>query len=439
MPPAPQYDTPASAIANTVVRVPATMTANVYVIAELQRRLEKFWPKRVLDFGAGVGVATMAAGRVFRKEDADSLSCARSERQRGTAEDCFIRDAMLVDHSSTMRDMAEQAVKLDDNLKETRFRHVANLSDVSEKDGRYDLVLASYSLNEIVRDAMAKPNEHGLNAEHETDLRPTRTVRTQLAEKRLKKTVMKLWDKTAPGGVFVIVEDGTAAGFEVVLFARDCILWAARSDESKAALKRQGMSQSTRREAQAEGDVGELSANKALAAKIGARVIAPCMHLKQCPLLGSVTRHRVCRFTQRFNRPPFLRHNRPMPEGFQDEFFSYIVIQKFHSADGDAAVDNKAPLNEGGSRDFSEQTELALMQKEEEADTEPEPWGRLIRAPLRRGKHIALDACTVDGTLERRVVTRRNSGQAYYALARRSRWGDIWPAKPRAKPQPVNF
>lgn len=438
MSPAPQYDTPASAIANVVVRVPSTMTANMYVITEIQRRLEKFRPEHVLDFGAGLGVATMAAGRVFREESSDSLSLARSEKEGEVGEKCSVRDAVLVEHSSTMRDMAEQAVKLDDGLKGTRIRHVSTLSDVLEKDGRYDLVLASYSLNEIVRDAIAKPTEYESNTKQGTSVHPTRTFRTQLAEKRLKKTIMKLWDKTAPGGVFAVVEDGTAAGFEVVLFARECIMWAARSDESKASLKRQNMLQRAEGEAQLSEDDDELSADKTLAAKSGAHVIAPCMHSKQCPLLGSVTRHRVCRFIQRFNRPPFLRHNRPMPEGFQDEFFSYIVIQKLHLTE-DRTVHDTPPLNEEATRDCSEQAELALSQNGEEEDREPEPWGRLIRAPLMRGKHIALDACTVDGRLERRVVTRRNSGQGYYALARRSRWGDIWPAKPRAKPQPVNF
>lgn len=436
--PAPQYDTPAGVIANMVVRAPATMTSNVYVMAELQRRLDNFWPKRILDFGAGVGVATMAAGRVFRRDEADSAFRSESEVAE-MGEKSTVRDAMLIDQSSTVRSISEKAVKLDDNLKGTRFQHVASLSSIPEKDGLYDLVVASYSLNELVRDAMAKPQKADPDTEEGIDVHPTRNVRTRLAEKRLKKTIMKLWDKTAPGGVFVIIEDGTAAGFEVVLFARECVLWGAKSDESKAAIKRLNALQDATKKAQVSENEAELSAEKVLAAKNGARVLAPCVHSKQCPLLGSVTRHRLCRFTQRYNRPPFLRHNRPMPNGFQDEYFSYIVIQKLHPTEGDEAVYPTVSLDERRIPDESVRTELVSRQKDGIEASDSEPWGRLLRAPLMRGKHIALDACTVDGTLERRVVTKRNSGQGFYALARRSKWGDIWTVRPKTKPQQVNF
>eukprot|EP00177_Eucheuma_denticulatum_P007676 GFKZ01013962.1.p1 GENE.GFKZ01013962.1~~GFKZ01013962.1.p1 ORF type:complete len:507 (-),score=68.04 GFKZ01013962.1:1260-2780(-) len=371
------------AIAHTTVRAPATLTANVYVMSELQRRLKSLQPKSILDFGAGIGVGVMALGRVFSR--------------LGHVQ----REAVLVDEAKGMTELVDSVLKHGgEEVNDIRVRVHRDLKRVGEKDS-FDIVLASYSLNEIVRKALALPNKVG--EEHSTEKPFTRDSRTKLAERRLKKTVLELWTRVEEGGVLMVVEDGTAAGFEVVLFVRELIL--------------------------AMGDGNHVN------------IVAPCLHSKSCPLNGTVTRHRVCRFIQRFNRPPFLRQNRPQPDGFQDEYFSYIILQK----PGPHQLLNQHP--EPQLHVTHDNDEAASNEREGEIepvlagdnDVESGTWGRLIRAPLRRSKHIALDFCTSDGTLERRIVTRRNSGQAYFARARRSKWGDVWSSRPKAKPHPLNF
>ena len=52
--------------------------------------------------------------------------------------------------------------------------------------------------------------------------------------------------------------------------------------------------------------------------------------------------------------------------------------------------------------------------------------------PLKRKGHVIADVCAPSGTVERRVVSKRKlktagEGEAYKA-ARKSRWGDEWPA-----------
>jgi hypothetical protein len=70
-------------------------------------------------------------------------------------------------------------------------------------------------------------------------------------------------------------------------------------------------------------------------------------------------------------------------------------------------------------------------------------WGRVIRPPRRRGRHVILDVCAAaaaagagaggeGGQLERHVVaksdTRKGVGPAGYRIAQKAGWGDLWPA-----------
>jgi hypothetical protein len=65
-------------------------------------------------------------------------------------------------------------------------------------------------------------------------------------------------------------------------------------------------------------------------------------------------------------------------------------------------------------------------------------WSRLVRRPLKRGRHVVLDLCVAapggrSGDLERHIVAHSDRlrpwlGPAAYRLARHSRWGDLWPS-----------
>ena len=58
-------------------------------------------------------------------------------------------------------------------------------------------------------------------------------------------------------------------------------------------------------------------------------------------------------------------------------------------------------------------------------------WGRIVRHPLRRKKHVIIDMCTSSGQIERHVEGKRTKhdlvGKWRYQTARRSQWGDAWP------------
>ena len=65
-------------------------------------------------------------------------------------------------------------------------------------------------------------------------------------------------------------------------------------------------------------------------------------------------------------------------------------------------------------------------------------WSRIIRKPLKLGRHVMIDVCvaTVDqksGCLERHIVAHSDRqrpwlGPSAYRLARRAQWGDLWPS-----------
>lgn len=64
-------------------------------------------------------------------------------------------------------------------------------------------------------------------------------------------------------------------------------------------------------------------------------------------------------------------------------------------------------------------------------------WSRLVRKPIKNGRHVILDMCVAtpdqkSGQLERHIVAHSDRkrpwmGPAAYRLARRMKWGDLWP------------
>ena len=373
--PLPTYNQE-EAIAYTAVRFPATYAANVYVMTEILRNLPDFRPRSVLDFGAGPATASLAALRVFSPTLETPPILSSQEIPDG-----FIGHFTLVDQAPAMRPIADNLLRTSSSLHNScSVKITESLFQKSLKTQKHSLVCASFSLSEVVREAITAPTL----SEDETDVvnekgAIDRGDRVKLADRRLRKTLKSLWQCTKPGGLLVVVEDGTAAGFETVSFARDYIL-----NFSTQARER--------------GDEN---------AKAEARVIAPCLHSKRCPLSDSITRHRICRFEQRLNRPLFTRTLKKMSTGYEDEYFSYLVVQKLKGSAGNEEL--------------------------------PDGWGRLIRRPLLKGKHVALDACTKDGQLERRVISKRRKVVDLYSKARRAKWGDVWPKEPSTRPRPLNF
>jgi ribosomal protein RSM22 (predicted rRNA methylase) len=94
-----------------------------------------------------------------------------------------------------------------------------------------------------------------------------------------------------------------------------------------------------------------------------------------------------------------------------------------------------------GDLDHEFEEEVNLNSDEEEEEPEPleevadlgAGWARIVRAPIRRGRHTVLDLCRAterdgsQGALNRLVCSRRGKFAALHPQARKAHWGDLWP------------
>jgi ribosomal protein RSM22 (predicted rRNA methylase) len=113
----------------------------------------------------------------------------------------------------------------------------------------------------------------------------------------------------------------------------------------------------------------------------GAAIVAPCPHAKACPLIEPDW----CHFAERVERSRVHRLLKQGDVPWEDEKFSYVAVAR-----------NGAAMT--GSR--------------------------VLSPPQSGSGRVTLKLCQPDGTVQRRMVTRRE-GDAFKA-ARRADWGDVF-------------
>lgn len=220
----------ASALAYALARMPATYAAVAAVLAETGRRAPDFSPQTLLDAGAGPGTASWAASEHYpglatiRMTDASPVFIDLARRLACEGAHPALRDAAAV------------------------------LGDIVRADvapAPSDLVIAAYVL-------------------------------TELADAVCSEAVTRLWD--ACGGVLVLVEPGTPAGYRRIIAARARLITA------------------------------------------GAVILAPCPHMRACPLQEPDWCHFATRLPR--SRDHMLAKAAAVP--FEDEKFSYLVVARAH-------------------------------------------------------------------------------------------------------------
>lgn len=117
----------------------------------------------------------------------------------------------------------------------------------------------------------------------------------------------------------------------------------------------------------------------------GLRVIAPCPHSGQCPIVPGED---WCHFAARISRSSLHRQVKGGSLPYEDEKFSYVAAVRPALA-GDPAV------------------------------------SRVVRRPQLRKGQVLLDLCTAEDGLRRTTVTKRHGTD--YRAARDAEWGDVWP------------
>jgi ribosomal protein RSM22 (predicted rRNA methylase) len=223
-------------------------------------------------------------------------------------------------------------------------------------------------------------------------------------EYKRRDFIDNLWTMLSPeGGVLIVIEKGHPRGFEAVAEVRDRML------NEFIIPPHQNSEDAIQSEAERQREPG--------------MIVAPCTNHSKCPmyLTPGLSRGRkdFCHFSQRFIRPPFLQKVLGASHrSHEDIDFSYLVIRRgAHPAPSPNYLHGK------------EATDRAFKgyEKQPAGSEPPNPLSlpRNILTPLKRKGHITLDLCTPAGTIERWIVPKSFSKQAYHD-ARKAEWGDLW-------------
>ncbi|KZS91904.1 hypothetical protein SISNIDRAFT_456089, partial [Sistotremastrum niveocremeum HHB9708] len=276
-----------------------------------------------------------------------------------------------------------------------------------------------------------------------------------------KEAVKQMWESGAE--YIVIMDHGNDAGFRAVAEAREYLLKVGRLEI----------------EAKEEGEVWEDDSKR------GSYVLAPCPHDKACPILVALTSPSKpsltlrCAFSQRLQRPSFVRVTKQDGRGHEDVDYSYVVVRRGlrpeskaaglglerRQVDGETVTEmaraewvekeeadgsmvwshaQQSVLEEhssgsvdDGTASSSSSESVATAPNDTELDealrVESYQWPRLIVPPLKRSGHIILDACTPEGAISRLTIPKSQGKQPFYD-ARKASWGDLFPHPPKNRP-----
>ncbi|TFK41920.1 mitochondrial small ribosomal subunit Rsm22-domain-containing protein [Crucibulum laeve] len=266
------------------------------------------------------------------------------------------------------------------------------------------------------------------------------SLSTPLARKQLVK---EMWESGAH--TIILIDHNTKTGFEMIAEAREYLLNVGRKEfEDPEAV---------------EWPIR------------GSHVVAPCPHDHICPLFHPGSTRLVCGFSQRIQRPKFVRRTKHSGVGHEDIEYSYVVIRRGPRPPrtttsfgrlgevGRRAIDkermSEAPLKELQLHDEQEalvtdEEHAAIMETPMEDGLEDRPktleelraalrkeayqWPRLVFPPLKKSGHIILDSCTAEGKIMRLTIPKSQGKQPFYD-ARKSSWGDLFPHPPKNTPQ----
>ncbi|XP_014670363.1 PREDICTED: methyltransferase-like protein 17, mitochondrial [Priapulus caudatus] len=295
------------------------------IFSEIQRRDSSFSPKTLFDFGSGIGSVAWAANAAWPHQ---------------------IEEHFCVDRSADMNMLARLLMQggMEDRpecFKGTFFRQVLPTS-TSEK---YDLVVSAFSLLEL----------------------PSRKDRLEVID--------LLWKKC--NNYLVLAENGTDAGYKIILEARDHILkhsHLSRTDDISQLNNEQPIISNSE------------TYHPSNASQIG-HVFSPCPHDVTCPRSIDGT-NTPCNFEVPYQ--PLSLFKRDAEIGRDMVRFSYVVLTK-------------------GAR-------------------VQETWPRIVRPSIVRHRHVHCNLCTASGQL-RRVTITAGKHKHLYRCAKKSDWGDSLPVK----------
>ncbi|KAF9200248.1 37S ribosomal protein S22 [Haplosporangium sp. Z 27] len=275
---------------------------------------------------------------------------------------------------------------------------------------KHDVVLSAFTLSEITTPALRK------------------------------STLDHLWDST--NDVLILIDRGTPSGFKILAEAREQIL-GLDADRIKQKPK--------------YDNFGNILPEEELPKREPAHVLAPCPHDKVCPIYVSLARDsQWCHFSQKVQRPDFLRKTKHSKENYEDSKYTYVVLRK-----GARPVFTPPPpvptseeslsstqTNEPSIESTESEENTSGKKKKYKKSPPPPPvtynnqedmiaashsWSRIVVPPLKNDGHVVMDTCAANGYLER-IIIPRSQGKIPYRDARKAMWGDLFPHEPKNSP-----
>ena len=382
------------------------------VLVEAQALLPDFHPKRILDFGIGVGSSSAAAIDVF-----DGIEWIHG-----------------VDPSKSMRECAEQVLENSG----PRVTTDASLSTKSVK-GNFDLVLFAFTATDLPHSAATMA------------------------------AAAVLWEKLAPNGVFVMVEPGTPDGFSNIRSVRsmllDCCPPEDDEDEELVLDQCHIIAPCTHNcECPMERHKRKVWPDKAEGVAEKDLEEGEDEEIEEAEFTEEDEDARFAGMTETDSFETSFcsfAHNIPgSPNMQKGDKLSYLVAQKRYPssetttkppfpnitellAETYRSSNDRDPINHEIMMYEAQQAKQKFEAMEEDdplglailvGDKNRQSFGRIIRAPLKRKGHILVDYCASGDENKGRIVRHRigKAGSSkiapgQYAAARKARWGGLWP------------
>ncbi|KAI0375467.1 hypothetical protein BV20DRAFT_1073580 [Pilatotrama ljubarskyi] len=401
------------ATAFATVALPSHYSAIYAVLDHVKQRLGPEWQVRhVIDWGAATGSALWACGHAFQRHVDDG---ARSDMTNIQISQSSLDSYLGIEKREGLVRIGKRLVRDTEmgDLEVSWQKAFYDSNVVGREDGSKVMALSAFLLSSL----------------------PTPIER--------KAIVREMWDSGAE--VMVLLDHD----FEVVAEAREQFLKLGRQEL-------------------ADPSTPHLSLR-------GSHVVAPCPHDGACPLYQPGGSKLVCSFSQRLQRPEFVRKTKHSGTGHENMDYSYVVIRR--GPRPSLATTKVGRIGDVGRREMAKQTEASIPvaqlsidgqhpefseardddmtegeavphgsgQEETALSTsdlnaalrhEAYSWPRLVFPPLKRSGHIILDGCTAEGErhIMRMTIPKSQGKQPFYD-ARKSEWGDLFPHEPKNKPQ----
>ncbi|KAI0639869.1 mitochondrial small ribosomal subunit Rsm22-domain-containing protein [Trametes polyzona] len=394
------------ATAFATVALPSHYSAIYAVLDHVKQRLGPEWQvRRVIDWGAATGSALWASGHVFQEQ-----ASRRAPSDMGGIElsQSSLRSYLGIDKREGLVRIGKRLLRdVEMGGLEVAWQKSFHEDNVTTReDGASVLAMSAFLLSSI----------------------PTPLER--------KALVQEMWNSGAE--VMVLIDHD----FEAVAEARDLFLRLGRKELE-------------------DPSAAHLSIR-------GSHVVAPCPHDGACPLYQPGASRLVCSFSQRLQRPEFVRKTKHSGTGHENMDYSYVVIRR--GPRPTRATTKVGRIGDVGRRELAKQADASIPMAQlaldgEHADAsavahsdepvvdaveqdaaittsdisatlrhEAYSWPRLVFPPLKRSGHIILDGCTAEGQIMRMTIPKSQGKQPFYD-ARKSEWGDIFPHEPKNKPQ----